>query len=94
MHNSNCLSTNCDVGYFFDLEELRCKSECESDKLEGTDKNCHSKKRQTGSLYLNVMMACVLIGLLLGIISETDCFKRKEKEISFEFPQQGDEEEI
>jgi len=39
------------------------------------------------------MMACVLVGLVVGIISELDFFKAKEKEIVFEFPRQ-DEEEI
>jgi len=40
-------------------------------------------------------MACILIGLFLALISESECFKlSKEKEIVIEFPNKGDEEEV
>jgi hypothetical protein len=32
------------------------------------------------------MMACVLVGLVVGLMSEMDFFKGKEKETVFEFP--------
>jgi hypothetical protein len=37
-------------------------------------------------------MACILVGIVIGIISDLECFKGKEKEIVFEFPQPDEEE--